>query len=127
MEVRDVRRIEINSLNKDGIEITGDLKVYNPNGYKIHVKSTDADLWLDGRKAGKAHLINKITVPANFDDYIKVRVRANFNGGSIELIPIIIGATVKRSVNIKVDGNLKASTFIISKKVDFSYEHKASF
>lgn len=127
MEVTDVRGIEINSLNKDGIELTGDLKVRNPNGYKIHVKSTDADLWLDGRKAGKAHLIDKITVPANFDNFIKVRVRADFNGGGLELIPIIIGATVKRSVNIKVDGTLKASTFIISKKFDFEYEHKANF
>lgn len=122
-----MRSIGINSLNKDGIELTGDIKVRNPNGYKIHVNSTNADLYLDGRKAGKAHLIDKITVPANFDDYLKVHVRADFTGGSLELIPIILGATVKRNVNIKVDGNLKASTFIISKKVDFSYEHKANF
>ncbi len=127
MEVTDVRGIEINSLNKDGIELTGDLKVHNPNGYKIHVKSTYADLWLDGRKAGKAHLVDKITVPANFDEFIKVHIRADFNGGSLELIPIIIGATVKRSVNIKVEGKLKASTFVVSKKFDFAYEHKANF
>lgn len=123
----DVRGIQVNSLTKEGVEITGEMRVRNPNNYKIHVKSTDADLWLDGRKAGKAHLMNKITVPANFDDFVKVQVRADFNGGSLELIPIILGATIKRSVNVKVDGNLKASTFIISKKLDFSYEHKASF
>lgn len=127
VEVTNVRRIEINSLNKDGIELTGEMKVHNPNGYKIHVKSTDADLYLDGRKAGKAHLVDKITVPANFDDYLKVHIRADFNGGSLELIPIIIGASVKRSANIKVEGKLKASTFIISKKIDFEYQHKASF
>ena len=127
VEVRSVKEIKIDKLDTDGIEIKATMKVYNPNNYKINVSHTDADLFLDGRQAGKAKLLSKVVIPANFDDYINVRVRADFTAGSMQLIPIILGATVKRSLNVKVKGEAKARTFIIGKKFDFEYEHKANF
>lgn len=127
VEVRSVREIKIEKLDSDGIEIHASMKVYNPNNYKIKVTHTDADLFLDGRQAGKAKLMDKVVIPANFDDFIDFRVRTDFTAGSLQLIPIILGATVKRSVNVKVKGTAKARTFIIGKKFDYEYEHKASF
>ena len=127
VEVRSVRDIKIEKLDTDGIEINATMKIYNPNNYKINVSHTEADLFLDGRQAGKAKLLNKVVIPANFDDFMEVRVRADFTAGSLQLIPIILGATVKRSLNVKVKGEAKARSFIISKKFDFEYEHKASF
>ena len=127
VEVRSVKEIKIDKLDTDGIEIKATMKVYNPNNYKINVSHTDADLFLDGRQAGKAKLLSKVVIPANFDDYINVRVRADFTAGSMQLIPIILGATVKRSLNVKVKGEAKARTFIIGRKFDFEYEHKANF
>ncbi len=94
---------------------------------RLSFSHTDADLFLDGRQAGKAKLLDKVVIPANFDDFINVRVRADFTAGSMQLIPIILGATVKRSLNVKVKGEAKARTFIIGRKFDFEYEHKASF
>jgi len=127
VEVRSVREIKIEKLDTDGIEINANMKVYNPNNYKIRVTHTDADLFLDGRQAGKAKLLSKVVIPANFDDFINVKVRTDFTAGSMQLIPIIIGASVKRSLNVKVKGEAKARTFIIGKKFDFEYEHKANF
>lgn len=127
VEVTDVRSIQINSLDKNGIDLSGKIRINNPNDYKIRIKSTDADLFLDGRMAGKAHLKDKIVVPANFDDYLPVNIYADFTEGGLGLVPIILGAAVKRSANIKVVGNLRAGTFIYSKKIDFEYAHKAEF
>ncbi|NEN23968.1 hypothetical protein G3O08_10700 [Cryomorpha ignava] len=127
VELRDIREIKIEKLDKNGIEIRGSAKVYNPNNYKIKVQSTDADLFLDGRQAGEAKLLDKVVIPANFDDFIDFRIRTDFTAGSVQLIPIIIGASVKRSVNIEIKGTAKAKTFIIGKKFDFDYEHKATF
>ncbi len=125
--MREIREIKIEKLDKDGIEIRATMKVYNPNNYKIKVQSTDADLFLDGRQAGKAKLLDKVVIPANFDDFVNVRVRTDFTAGSLQLIPIILGASVKRSVNLEVKGTAKARTFIIGKKFDFEYAHKATF
>lgn len=103
------------------------LKVNNPNAYKIKITSTDADLLLDGRKAGKAKLENNITVPANFNDVIEARVRTDFEGGSLQLIPIILGAAVSKKVNLQAKGTIKAKSFIIGHKFDFDYSHEAKF
>lgn len=125
--MRDIREIKIDKLDQKGIEIRGTAKVYNPNNYRIKVQSTDADLFLDGRQAGKAKLLDKVVIPANFDDYIEFRIRTDFTAGGLQLIPIIIGASVKRSVNIEIKGTAKAKSFIIGKNFDFDYEHKATF
>jgi LEA14-like dessication related protein len=127
VEVTDVREINIEELNKNGLQLSGSLKVYNPNGYKIKVSSTDADIYLEGRRAGKATLMKNISIPANYDDYIEARVKTTFEGGNLKLLPIILGATVKRSANIRLKGTIRAKSFIISKKFDFDYEHEAEF
>lgn len=127
VELRTIREIKIDKLDNKGIEIRGSAKVYNPNNYKIKVVSTDADLFLDGRQAGKAKMLENVVIPANFDDFVDFRIRADFNAGSVQLIPIIIGASVKRSVDIEIKGTAKAKSFIIGKKFDFDYEHRATF
>ena len=127
VELRTIREIKIEKLDDKGIEIRGSAKVYNPNNYKIKIKSTDADLFLDGRQAGKAKLLSTVVIPANFDDFIEFRVRTDFTAGSIQLLPIILGASVKRSVNLEVKGKARAKSFIVGKTFDFEYEHKATF
>lgn len=127
VELRNIREIKIEKLDNRGIEIRGTAHIYNPNSYKIKLQSIDADLYLDGRQAGKAKLLDNVVIPANFDDQMSFRVRTDFNSGSAQLVPIILGATVKRSLNLEVKGTAKAKSFIIGKKFDFDYEHKATF
>ena len=125
--VEDITNVKIHKLDKDGISFTANLKVSNPNAYKIKITSTDADLFLDGRKAGKAKLENNIVIPANFNDVIEAKVRTDFEGGSLQLIPIILGAALSKSVNIQAKGTIKAKSFIIGQKFDFDYTHEAKF
>lgn len=127
VEVENITGVKIQKLDKEGISFTANLQVTNPNGYKIHITSTDADLFLDGRKAGKAKLENNIVIPANFNDVIEAKVRTDFEGGSLKLIPIILGAAVSKKVNLQAKGTLKARSFIIGQKFDFDYTHEAKF
>lgn len=127
VELRTIREIKVDKLDNKGIEFSGSAKIYNPNNYKIKIKSTDADLFLEGRQAGKAKLLSTIVIPANFDDFVDFRMRADFTAGSAQLLPIILGASVKRSVNLELKGTAKAKSFIIGKTFDFEYAHKATF
>lgn len=127
VDLEDVTNVKIHKLDKNGISFSAMLKVNNPNPYKIKITSTDADLLLDGRKAGKAKLENNITVPANFNDVIEAKVRTDFEGGSLQLIPIILGAAVSKKVNLQAKGTIKAKSFLIGHKFDFDYSHEAKF
>lgn len=127
MEIKDIREIKINKLDTKSIEVQTRMKVYNPNSYAINVREINADLFLEGRPAGKAELMEKVHVPAHFDDYVTVMARTDLSAGSVQLIPIILGASVKRSLEVRVKGTAKARSFIIGKKVDFDYSHQATF
>ncbi|MGB6034795.1 MAG: LEA type 2 family protein [Cryomorphaceae bacterium] len=127
VDVEDVTNVKIHKLDKNGISFSAMLRVNNPNTYKIKITSTDADLFLDGRKAGKAKLENNIVIPSNFNDVIEAKVRADFEGGSLQLIPIILGAAVSKSVNLQAKGTIKARSFVIGQKFDFDYSHEAKF
>ncbi|MEM9052573.1 MAG: LEA type 2 family protein, partial [Bacteroidota bacterium] len=117
----------IHKLDKDGISFTASLEVVNPNGYKIKITSTDAELFLEGKKAGKAILEEKIVIPGNFDDVVEARVRADFDGGSLQLLPIIISSAMSKKVDLQAKGYIKAKSFLIGQKFDFDYSHQAKF
>ncbi len=127
VEVREIGALSIEKLDKNGLTLNGAVKVYNPNSYKIKIVSTDADVYLEGRKAGKAKLLKNITIPANFEDYVEVSIRADFDEAKAQLLPIILGAAIKRGADIQIKGDIRAKSFLISKKFDFEYAHRADF
>ena len=120
-----MKSVSVEELDKTGISFSAKLHVSNPNGYRIKVTSSDADLYLDGRMAGKAELRKAIVIPKDFDGEITASVRTDFEGGSLSLIPIVLGAAVKGKVDLRAQGNIKAKSFLIGQKFDFDYSHKA--
>lgn len=119
--------MKINKLDLKGVEAQAVLKIYNPNSYGIKVKSIQADLFLDGRPAGDATLLQSVFIPAHYNDDVTVVVRADLSSGGSQILPIILGASVRRSIDMRVRGVAKAKSFILGKKIDFDYEHRATF
>jgi LEA14-like dessication related protein len=124
VEVRDVRVVKIDA---QGITIKGRLKIDNPNSYPIKVASTEADMYIDGTKTGRANLVNQINVPGRFNDYVDAEVRTDFDKGSLSLLPVMINVGMKGKTKIRLEGNLKARSFVISRKFPFDYTHEAKF
>ncbi|MCA1763096.1 MAG: LEA type 2 family protein [Flavobacteriales bacterium] len=127
VEVRQVDKVKIDKFDNKGIELSASLHIFNPNSYPVKVTSSDAILYLNGRKAGKMKLLNRVEVPAKFDDFIVAKVRTDFDEGSASLLPIILGAAVKGGVDIRAAGDIRAKSFLIGKKFDFDFTHKARF
>ncbi len=97
----------------------------NPNTYKVRITDSDADLFIDNRKAGEAMLMNNIVIPANFNDVVEAEVRTDFDGGSLNLIPIILGAAVGNKIDLRATGTVKAKSFVVGKRFEFDYSHSA--
>lgn len=127
VEVTEVAGVKIHKLDAKGIEFTASLRVVNPNGYPIKVTATNADLFLEGREAGKAELLQRITIPANSNSLVDAHVRTDFHEGSLSLLPLVLGAAVKKKVNLRVMGKVRAKSFLIGKNFDFDYAHAAKF
>ena len=127
VEVKEVRSVKIDRLDGKGITFTASLWVENPNAYRIKVTGTDADLYLSGKHAGNAKLLNTITVPARYKGAVDVDVRTDFDEGSLAILPVIISAGMKRKVDLRAAGHLRARSFLIGKKFPFDYTHEAKF
>ncbi len=127
VEVRQVRKVEINRLDRKGVEFTATIHVVNPNAHWIKVTSTDAEIHLEGRKAGDAKLSRPVVIPARFDGNVEARVEAEFDGDGVRLIPILAGAALKRRVHLRAEGNLRAKSMLLSKRFGFDYDDEISF
>lgn len=125
--MKELRNVKIDELDKDGMSITATLWIENPNSYRIKVTGTDADLYLSGKHAGKAKLMNKVVIPANFKGDIEAKVRTDFDEGSLSMLPVIISAGLKRKVDLRAAGTVKAKSFLIGQKFAFDYSHEAKF
>jgi LEA14-like dessication related protein len=127
VEVKEIKGVKINKFDSKGVEITATLHVVNPNNYKVQVTKTDADIFLDGKRAGKAVLLKKIEVPGNSDGDFDANIRADFDNGSLSMLPMLINAAVKKKIDIRATGSISAKSFLIGKKFDFDETHKAQF
>ncbi len=127
VEVKEIKRVKINKFDSKGVEITAILHVVNPNNYKVQVTKTDADIYLDGKRAGKAILLQKVVVPGNSDGDIETYIRADFDNGSLSLLPMLINAAIKKKIDIRAAGSVRAKSVIIGRKFDFDETHKAQF
>ncbi len=127
VELHGIEDFDIEKIDSKGAEVTGKIKIENPNGYKIKVTSSDADLYLNDTYGGKAELMSPILIPANFNGLVEARIRADFDQGSVSLLPIVLSATLKKSIQIDIKGTLRAKSFLFSQKIDFEVSEKASF
>jgi LEA14-like dessication related protein len=127
VELRGIENVQVRKLDKRGISFTARLRISNPNNYAIKVKNSDTELYLDGKKAGDARLVNRIVIPKNFDDIIEADVRTDFDGGSLQLIPVVLGAALSKKVDLRAVGTVKAKSFVVGQKFNFDYTHEAKF
>ena len=127
VEVREIKKLSIHRLDKSGIDFSAKLYVENPNGYRIVVSRSDADLYLANKHAGKAHLKEAVVVPARFRGEVEAHVRTDFDSGSLSLLPVIISSGLKRRVELRAAGDIRARSFLIGKKLSFDYSHEATF
>ncbi len=125
VEIVDVGEFNLQEISGSGATLKASLRVHNPNDYKIKVKSTDAEIFINGTMAGEADLVREIVIPANFNDYLETEIEAKFSGGSVMMLPIALQVSMGKPIEIKVKGTIKARSGLISKKVDFEFEDKA--
>jgi len=127
VEVSGVKQIKISEINGESLKITGEVKVNNPNSYPIKVKAIDADVFVNNKKAGKARLLKKIKIPSNSHDFIEAEIETKFQGGSLNLLPLLLKSAISGKSEIRLVGDMKASSYLYGKKIPFDITETAQF
>lgn len=129
--VQDVEMVNVNSYNigrssDDKIRLILNIKIDNPNNFKINVKKTDLNLFVSGSDAGKIVLEDNIILLKKTEaDYDFVLI-ADQKQVSKAIVQAGIGIALTGKVNINVKGWIKGKVFGIGKKIDIDEKQSLS-
>lgn len=129
--VQDVEMVKVNGYNigrddNDKIKLTLNIRIDNPNNFKIKVKKTDLNLTVSGSNAGKISLEDKIILLKKTEtDYDFVLI-ADSKQVSRAVIQAGIGIALSGKVNLNVKGWIKGKVCGIGKKIDIDEKQSLS-
>ena len=121
VEVIGVEDVTMNKFSTSGVEVEISIRVNNPNNYKITIVNSDLDIYVKGKRAGKAKITNRIVIPKNSRDVHKIKVKANYNELMGALTGNILGLLTGGSTELRIKGEITAKAKMLRKKfpVDF--------
>ena len=119
--IKEVTNVEINSFSAKNIEIRVDMRIINPNNYKISIVDSDLELFVKNKKIGTSKIKDKIKLPKNSDQVYKIIVITNVEDMIGSAIPIILSVLFDDVIDLQVKGEIKARAKSLSKNfpVDF--------
>jgi len=103
-------------------ELSADLKFYNPNSQQLQLKSADIDIYIQNRFLGKVGFDNLLNLPPMDTFYVPVKAVVALR----DVLPNAVQILFKDSVNLKLDGTVKAGKAGFFKNVAIKYEGRQS-
>ena len=122
IEVREVRDIRITKMSDKGIEAEVDIKVFNPNSYKVSIVSIDADLYVNDKDMGDAKLRRRVTIGKKSNEVHTVKIEGDYSDLSGGFLQTLIGGLFSQTMNLKIDGTMKGKALLIGKSFYFQVD-----
>lgn len=121
VSMKEVTNVGINSFSAKNIEIRVDMRIINPNNYKISIVDSDLELFVKNKKVGTSKIKDKIELPKNSDQVHKIVVITNVGDMIGSAIPVILSVLFDDAVDLQVKGEIRARAKSLSKNfpVDF--------
>lgn len=120
--MHDIVDVELRKLDAKGVSLTALVKLENPNGYRIHVKDPDVDLYLNGTYVGKGYLDTNFVLPRRSDQIHRVPMHAEFKG--LNLLMVMLGSAVSGEATIGAKGTVVGQAGLLRKRFPFEVEEK---
>ena len=119
VSVTDVRSAKIEKVEGKKISISAEVSIHNPNTFQIKVVETDADLFIDGKFAGKANLQDAVIIPGDSHESQRITVITDLSEGNINILAIMMGTLLKDKVEIRATGSVRAKSGLLSRNIQF--------
>lgn len=123
--ITNIKHVKLLEFSKKGLVVESEIRIKNPNGFKLSVVDSEFDVYVKGSKLAKASFDNDINIPKNSEEYHTVIMRSDYedfaDGALVKMLGLTMGS---REVDFKVDGFITGKAFFIKKKVHVSHEEK---
>jgi LEA14-like dessication related protein len=116
-----VENFKIQQVDKQMASISLDIKLYNPNDFKIKLKDADIDVFIDGNQLGNVQSAEKYEVPKNDTCLVPVILNVALK----KILPNALQLVLSNGIaDVKLTGTVKAGRYGIYKKIPLDYESK---
>lgn len=120
-EFKGATNFRLDKVNQDKLSFNIDVEIFNPNNYKLKIRKSTMDLYIDDLYIGQAHLLDKYTMNKNATTISNVPVEVELDRG---VFMKLLGLSIGNKASVRLEGKLKASArgWPVSKKIDETKE-----
>jgi LEA14-like dessication related protein len=122
VEVVNVGDIRFTEMGQDGIKAEVDLRIDNPNAYKVKLTESDIDVWINDAEVGKVRLAEKLTLNKRSEEDVVLKLSSNYDELSPDFLQTALSLLFLNKARFKAKGYVKGKAFLVSKKVDVAVD-----
>ncbi len=116
IDLKKVNNLQVNEFTREKMVVTFNVRLHNPNGYKIKIVKGDLDLFIGGTEAGKARLSKKVKLKKRSEEDYDIIVEADLKDLGKALLNSSLTIALTRSAPVKIKGWIKGRVFVFGKK-----------
>ena len=122
LEFNGVNDVSVGSMTSDDIEVTINVKLDNPNNFKIKVVKAKLDLFIGGAEAGTADLGDKIIIKKKTEDNYDIIISTDREQLMSAALKSALTSFGSGKITVKVKGWVKGRVWGIGKKIDIEFK-----
>ena len=103
--------------------VSMDMKLYNPNNYKMNLKSAAVDVYFDGKMVGKAIVNKSFTIPRKDTFELPVLLRVDL----ANVFPNALQLLMNKQITLKLCGEMRAGKHGVCINIPVNYEGVQKF
>ena len=123
LSLRSSPDIKIRGLKDGMIEMDLIAIIENPNSQSFKVKNATFDIYLNGSHIGKSTMNEGIKIKANSTQEYTFPVKVKLGSQDLSL-GSLLGGLFQSSLNLKVEGEVKAGSFLINQRFPVEWEDR---
>ncbi|MBK8950751.1 MAG: LEA type 2 family protein [Flavobacteriales bacterium] len=118
--VDGVENVRLAGMDAQGMAVRVEVRVTNPNRYRIHVHDPELDLYLNETRIGTAVLDTPLTVPARSTSTLRIPLHARVDGGP--LLVMGLGMLLGDRPVLRAEGTVGARAGLVRKRFPIRLE-----
>lgn len=123
LEYKDYRNFSIKSLGFNNSTVNLDLEYYNPNNFRMQLRNTNLDIFIDGKLLGHSSSDTLINIPRRDTFSLPVQFDINMQGFYQNALNTLLG----KEVLLRIQGKIKVGKANIFMYFPINYESKETF
>lgn len=117
--------VKVRAFEKGELALDLLLKINNPNDRTFKVKDADFSIMVNGSEVGSSKMDNSITINGNSTEVYAFPMKIKLNGEELSL-NMLLSTFIQKQIHLKVNGAIKAGSFLITQKFPVEWEENVS-